>query len=99
MVTLVTTGPGSMDLHAQKLSKRLDVPKVYSDIYQHIRERFNISWLLREALTAVLDDWNFIKLLNKLSGVVHLPNQHLGRYGNFLKIPYIMTVHDPYLVF
>jgi len=95
MVTLVvTTGSGSMDLYAQKLSERLDVPKVYSDIYQHISERFNISWLSREALRAVLDDWNFIKLLNKLSGVVHLPNQHLGRYGNFLKTPYIITVHD-----
>ncbi len=95
MVTLVvTTGSGSMDLYAQKLSERLDVPKVYSDIYQHTSEKFNISWLSREALRAVLDDWNFIKMLNRLSGIVHLPNQHLGRYGNFLKMRYIITVHD-----
>jgi glycosyltransferase involved in cell wall biosynthesis len=95
MVTLVvTTGSGSMDLYAQRLSERLDVPKVYSDIYQRIRDRFNISWFSREALRAILDDWNFIKLLNRLSGIVHLPNQHLGRYGNFLKMRYIITVHD-----
>ncbi len=95
MVTLVvTTGSGSLDLYSQKLADKLDVPRVYSDIYQHISERFNISWLSREALRAILDDWNALKLLKKLSGVVHLPNQHLGRYGNFLKISYIMTVHD-----
>ncbi|MBA7496025.1 D-inositol 3-phosphate glycosyltransferase [subsurface metagenome] len=23
-----------------------------------------------------------------------MPNQHFGRYGNFLKVPYIITVHD-----
>ena len=33
-------------------------------------------------------------MLNKLDGIVHLPNQHLGRYGFFLKAPYIITVHD-----
>jgi len=32
--------------------------------------------------------------LNGLSGIVHIPNQHLGRYGKFLKMPYIITVHD-----
>jgi glycosyltransferase involved in cell wall biosynthesis len=95
MVTLVvTTGSGSMDSYSQKLAEKLDVPKVYTDIYQRIRERFNISWLSRNALRAIREDWHFIKVLNRLKGIVHLPNQHLGRYGNFLKIPYIITVHD-----
>ena len=95
MVTLVvTTGFGSMDLYSQQLSEKLDLPKVYTDIYQHIRNRSNISWFSREAARAILADWNFIKMLHKLSGVVHLPNQHMGRYGKFLKTPYIITVHD-----
>lgn len=95
MVTLVVAvGSGAMDLYSQKLAEKLDVPTIYTDIYQRIRERFNISWLSRGALSAILQDWNFIKILNKLKGVVHLPNQHFGRYGNFLKIPYIITVHD-----
>lgn len=95
MVTLVVTaGSGAMDLYSQKLAEKLAVPKVYTDIYQRIRQRFNISWLSREALKAILEDWNFIKTLNKLKGIVHLPNQHLGRYGNFIKVPYIITVHD-----
>ena len=95
MITLVvTTGSGSMDLYSQKLAEKLDVPKVYTDIYQRTAEKFNISWLSRDALRAIREDWSFFKKVNKLSGIVHLPNQHFGRYGNFLKIPYIITVHD-----
>ena len=95
MVTLVVTlGSGSMDLYSQKLAERLDVPKIHTDIYQQIRERFNISWLSIKALKSIPGDRNFIRTLNNLGGIVHLPNQHLGRYGNFLKVPYIITVHD-----
>jgi glycosyltransferase involved in cell wall biosynthesis len=95
MVTLVVTqGSGSLNSYSQKLAQKLDVPKVYTDIYQRVGERFNISWLSKEALEAIPEDWSFIKTLNKLNGIVHLPNQHLGRYGNFLKMPYIITVHD-----
>jgi len=95
MVTLVVTiGSGSLNFYSQKLAQKLNTPKVYTDIYQRIAERFNISWLSKEALKAIPEDWNFTKTLNKLNGIVHLPNQHLGRYGNFLKIPYIITVHD-----
>lgn len=85
MVAFVaTTGPGSMKIYARRLSERLNVHRVYSDTYQHIRDRFSISWFSRETLRAVLDDRNFIKLLNKSSGMIHFPSQHLGRYGDFV---------------
>ena len=91
---LVTVGSGAMAAYSQKLAEKLDVPKVYADIYRRIAERFNIPWLSRDALRAVRDDRNFRNILSKLSDVVHLPNQHLGRYGNSLRMPYIITVHD-----
>ena len=91
---LVTVGSGAMATYSQKLAEKLDVPKVYTDIYQRVARRFNTPWLSRDALRAVRDDRNFRKILSKLSGVVHLPNQHLGRYGNSLRMPYIITVHD-----
>ena len=95
MVTLVVTeGVGSMDFCAEKLAEQLDVPKVYTNIYQKIAERFNTSWLSPDALRAVQVDWRFLRMLNRLDGIIHLPNQHLGRYGLFLKVPYIITVHD-----
>lgn len=95
MVTLVVTkGIGSMDLYVEKLAEKLDVPKAYTDIYQRIAERFNTSWFSPGALRAIREDWHFLRMLNRLDGIIHLPNQHLGRYGLFLKVPYIITVHD-----
>ena len=95
MVTLVVTqGSDSLNHYAQKLAEHLDVSKIYTDIYARIRRCFSISWFSWGALSAILSDWQFAKTLRKLDGIVHLPNQHLGRYGNLLKIPYIITVHD-----
>ena len=95
MVTLVVTkGAGSVDLYAEKLAEKLDVPKAYTDIYQRIAQRFNTSWFSLGALKAIGEDWHLLRRLNRLDGIIHLPNQHLGRYGFFLKTPYIITVHD-----
>jgi len=42
MVTLVVTiGSGSLNFYSQKLAQKLNTPKVYTDIYQRIAERFN----------------------------------------------------------
>ena len=95
MVTLgVTIGEGSQDLYSQKLAENLDVPKICTDIYQKSCELFNTSLLSKTSVETVWRDFHFIRMLNKLNGVVHLPNQHLGRYGFFLRLPYIITVHD-----
>jgi glycosyltransferase involved in cell wall biosynthesis len=95
MVTLVTTlGEGSMDIYARKLAESLPCPKLYSDIYQKDAELFNISLFSRAAMSAVWRDWHFIRMLNRTDSIVHLPNHHLGRYGLFLKVPYIISVHD-----
>ncbi len=95
MVTLiVTTGKGSQDIYSQKLAENLDVPKIYTGIYQRCCELFNISFFSKASARTVWRDVRFIRMLNKLNGIVHLPNQHLGRYGLFLRKPYIITVHD-----
>jgi mannose-1-phosphate guanylyltransferase len=83
-----------MDLYAQKLAENLDTPKLYTDIYPKVAELFNISFFNPKAIKAVWQDWHFIKKLNQQNTILHLPNQHLGRYGLFLKLPYIITVHD-----
>ena len=95
MISLVVTeGSGAMDIYSQKLAEKLDVPKVYTDIYHKIANRFNISWFSPNALRTIAEDRSFVKTLNNLNGITHLPNQHLGRYGNSLRMPYIITVHD-----
>ncbi len=94
MFFVVTVGTGSMDIYSSKLAEKLDVPIVYTDIYEEFRQSRNISWLSPRAIKATWHDWRFVRMLNKLEGSVHLPNHHLGRYGNFLRVPYIITVHD-----
>jgi len=94
MILITTMGSGSMNLYSRKLSENLDVTQFQVDIYQRIREAFNISWFSSKALQSIWHDRHFIRTLNELGDIVHLPNQHLGRYGNFLKVPYIITVHD-----
>ena len=83
-----------MDIYARKLAEHLDVPKLYSDIYQRSAELFNVSFFYPAALRAAWQDQHFVRMLNRQKGIVHLPNHHLGRYGFFLKVPYIITVHD-----
>jgi len=94
MLFVVTIGNGSMDIYASKLAEKLNIPVAYTDIYQQLRQSRNISWLSPQTLKATWYNWRFVRMLNKLGDSVHLPNQHLGRYGNFLRVPYIITVHD-----
>ena len=83
-----------MDLYSKKLAERLEVPKLYTNIYQDVAEIYNIPFLSIKAATALLKELSFVKKLNRVNGVIHIPNHHLGRYGFFLKVPYIITVHD-----
>lgn len=94
MLFVVTIGNGSMDTYSYKLAEKLDVPMVHTDIYEKFRQSRNISWLSPRAIKAIWHDWRFVRMLNKLGNSVHLPNHHLGRYGNFLRVPYVITVHD-----
>jgi glycosyltransferase involved in cell wall biosynthesis len=83
-----------MDLYARKLAENLDVPKFYSDIYQRVAKLFHIPLFCQAAMKAPWYDWCFVRALNRTNSIVHLPNHHLGRYGLFLRVPYIITVHD-----
>ncbi len=94
MILVVTIGSGSMDMYPCKLVENLDVPLLRTDICQRNAELFNISWFSPDALRVIGEDWHFVRILNKLGDIVHLPMQHFGRYGNFLKMSYIITVHD-----
>ena len=94
MLFVVTVGNGSMDTYAYKLAEKLDVPVVCTDIYQKLRQSRNISWLSPRAIKTIWHNWRLVRMLNKLGDSVHLPNHHFGRYGNCLRVPYIITVHD-----
>ena len=91
---VATTGPGSMDGYSQRLVRHLDVETIETDIYHRSAELFDIGFLNRASLRGFALDLRFVRLLRSQQGLVHLPNHHLARYGNFLSTPYVVTVHD-----
>ena len=94
MILVVTTGEEAMNSYSQKLSENINVPVIRLDIFQRLARYPNISQLPLRAIMLIRHDWQFIRRLNRLGDVVHLPSNSLGHYGNFLKVPFIITVHD-----
>ncbi len=94
-VTLVATvGTGSMDRYSQTLAAHLDVPTLYTNTYQRIAKLFSSPLLSRASAESIYADLTFVRVLRRSGTPLHLTNQHLGRYGHFLSIPYVITVHD-----
>jgi len=98
MRLVTTVGGGSMDAYAQCLAQELTrhggVRTLQTDVYQRVAELFNVPLLSRVAAGAAREDAHFIATLRRVREPVHLPNHHLGRYGRFLTVPYVVTVHD-----
>jgi len=95
MVTLiVTVGYGSLNIYAQKLSQHINTPLIHSDIYSRVAQLFNVPLISWRGIKSLWVDFQFIRKLNRCQGILHLPNHHLGRYAHFLKVPFIVTVHD-----
>ncbi len=87
---IVTRGVGSLNTYSQKLSEHIQADLVQSDLLCPPSGLFKaVPWL-----QAFLQNYRFLRMLWRLSGVVHLPNQYLGKYGCYLKKPFIITVHD-----
>src|SRR5215211_5970824 len=98
-VRLVTTvGGGSMDAYARCLTERLaghdGVRTLETDVYPRVAELFNVPLLSLPAARAAREDLRFLRRLRQVREPLHLPNHHLGRYGRFLAVPYVVTVHD-----
>jgi len=96
MVTLVVAKgiAYSLDLYVEELAQKLDVPMVYADISWRGSRSLGSWRLLPDGLEAMGKGWQLVRSLNRRDGIVHLPHHHLGRYGLWLKVPYIITVHD-----
>jgi len=90
---ITTAGNSSLDACSQALAAHLDVPTLASDVYRAGAERF-AGDSRDTALAALAGDLRFVARLRRLRGLVHLPNQHLARYGLLLREPYVVTVHD-----
>ena len=70
------------------------MPTLHTDIYQRIRRLFNRPVLSHHTIEGTHLLVGFVKKLREFAEIPHLPNQHLGRFGYFLKKPFVITVHD-----
>jgi hypothetical protein len=91
---VVTDGDSSIDVCSQLLARRLGVREFHTDIFQQVTERFNTPLFSLPTLEALRREVRFVVALNRIGGLLHLSNHHLGRYGVFLRSPFIVTVHD-----
>jgi len=98
MRLVTTVGGGSMDTYARCLTERLagrdGVRTLETDVYQRVAELFNVPLLSLPAARAAREDLRFLRRLRRVREPLHLPNHHLARYGRFLSVPYVVTVHD-----
>ncbi|TAK76129.1 MAG: glycosyltransferase family 1 protein [Dehalococcoidia bacterium] len=95
MKLVTTAGRGSMDYYAAQLAAHLpDVDLFETDESQRIERQFNRSFWSPETVRSLRVDVGFVRRLRRLEGPLHFPNHHLARYGNFLSVPYVVTVHD-----
>ncbi len=95
MILVTTSGNGSMDQYAAALAERLpEVRQLQTSVYERSVRRFNQSLLSPGNLRSLYLDVEFVRQLRREEEPVHFPNHHLARYGRFLKMPYVVTVHD-----
>jgi glycosyltransferase involved in cell wall biosynthesis len=89
---VVTPGDISLDLYSQRLAYYTHVPVIRSSMMKEVIEIDTTSffhfmkrwWLL----------FNQGRKFNSTQDIFHLPSQHFGRLGYFLRKPFIITVHD-----
>ncbi len=94
-VVLVTTaGRGSMDLYGRKLAAHLPVEALELDVRAAGPEVFNRPSFGIASIRAALADGRVVRRLRHESGLLHFAHHHCARYGNFLSVPYLVTVHD-----
>lgn len=69
----------------------------HSGIDRYSRElasRMKVPTLETRRYRSLRNTIELLHRLSKVSGLIHFPSQHFGRYGLFLRKPYIVTVHD-----
>ncbi len=95
MITyVVTDGDSSIDVCSQLLARRLGAREFHTDIFQQVAEQFGAPLFSSTTAKALWEESRFVVALNRIGGLLHLSNHHLGRYGVFLRSPFIVTVHD-----
>ncbi len=61
---------------------------------QELAYRLPVETLESRRYLKLRESLALLRSLQAVKGLLHLPNQHFGRFAFFLKTPFIITVHD-----
>jgi len=61
---------------------------------QEIAKRLDVKKVESRRYLSLIEAYRLSRIVQGMSDVVHLPNQHFARYALFLRNPFIVTVHD-----
>ena len=79
---VVTKGSSALDLYAQELAQELHCEKIYTDYFEEVSRNLRLPWIIN-IVKSVRNDLGIIRQFNKQGTILHLPNQHFGRFGFF----------------
>jgi glycosyltransferase involved in cell wall biosynthesis len=83
------------ELNVRELSLVVTTDKGGLDRYSlELAKRLPLKIIETSRHLNIKEKLKFFKLLSSLNAPVLFPNQHFGRFANFLKVPFIITVHD-----
>ncbi len=87
-----TSEDSSLDLYARRLAENLDVPSIETDILS--KQTMGVRLASLSAAKVAWHGYRFLREMKRIRDSIHFPNQHFGRFGMHLKVPYVITVHD-----
>lgn len=61
---------------------------------QELAQLLPVRQLRTRRYLKLRENWTLLQALRTVKGLLHLPNQHFGRFAFFLQTPFVITVHD-----
>lgn len=94
MITFVVShGNVPIDIYSQRVAPYLPVQTLHVDYFQRVAEKLSKASDFGPVAALKLD-FHFLTILRRNAGILHFPHQHFGRFGHFLKMPFLITCHD-----
>jgi len=61
---------------------------------QELAKRLDVKKIESRRYLSLAEAYKLARSIRRQGSMVHLPNQHFARYALFLRLPFIVTVHD-----
>lgn len=98
MIThIASAGNLSIDIYSQKVAECLPINTLYTDYFQEVMVRRVAGqkpYQFLELMRGFAFDRRILRTFQCQDGALHFSHQHFGRFGHFLRRPFLITCHD-----